>query len=85
MRVAVYSTKPYDRRFLDAANQTAGHELVFLEERLNPRTAVLQAGATAACIFVNDQCDDESLNRLALDGCRLLALRSAGFNHVDLR
>jgi D-lactate dehydrogenase len=85
MRVTVYSTKPYDRRFLGAVNQAGVHELVYLDERLNSRTAVLQAGAPAACVFVNDQCDAETLNRLVLDGCRLLALRSAGFNHVDLR
>jgi D-lactate dehydrogenase len=44
MKVAVFSTKPYDRRFLDAANATAGHELIYLEERLNSRSAPFAAG-----------------------------------------
>jgi D-lactate dehydrogenase len=85
MRVTVYSTKPYDRRFLEAANQAAAHELSFLEERLSVRTAALQGGAPAACVFVNDPCDAEVLEVLAGEGCRLLALRCAGFNNVDLR
>jgi D-lactate dehydrogenase len=85
VRVTIYSTKPYDRRFLGAANHAGDHELAYLEERLNSRTALLQAGAPAACVFVNDQCDAAALDALAYNGCTLLALRSAGFNHVDLR
>jgi D-lactate dehydrogenase len=85
MQLTVYSTKPYDRRFLHAANHAGAHELVYFDERLNSRTAVLQAGAPAACIFVNDQADAAALDALAQHGCTLLALRSAGFNHVDLR
>lgn len=85
MQVTVYSTKPYDRRFLEAANESAGHDLVFLEERLSHHTAVLQDGAPAACLFVNDQCDHAVIDALAERGCQLLALRSAGFNHVDLK
>jgi D-lactate dehydrogenase len=85
MRVTVYSSRPYDRRFLEAANREAGHELLFLEERLSVRTAALQGGAAAACVFVNDPCNAEVLTALAEGGCRLLALRCAGFNNVDLR
>jgi D-lactate dehydrogenase len=85
MKVTVFSTKPYDNRFLDAANQSAGHELVFFEERLNPHTALLQNAAPAACIFVNDQCNADVLDRLADQGCKLIALRAAGFNNVDLK
>ncbi|HEX8311163.1 MAG TPA: 2-hydroxyacid dehydrogenase [Chthoniobacteraceae bacterium] len=85
MKVAVFSTKPYDRRFLDAANAEAGHELIFIEERLNSRTAGFAAGAEAACIFVNDEADAGTLEILHRSGTRMLALRSAGFNHVDLK
>jgi D-lactate dehydrogenase len=84
MRVAVFSTKPYDERSLAAANTSFGHELEFLEPRLTPATAPLAAGFPAVCAFVNDQLNDAVLDVLAKGGTRLIALRSAGFNHVDL-
>lgn len=84
MRVSVFSTKPYDREFLSAANSADSHELEFLEPRLTPQTAKLASGAAAVCAFVNDDLGTEVLERLAADGVRLIALRSAGFNHVDL-
>jgi D-lactate dehydrogenase len=84
MQVTVFSTKPYDERFLRAANEQAGHELVFLEPRLSAATAPLAAGSDAVCAFVNDDLGAEVLTALARGGVRLVALRSAGFNHVDL-
>jgi D-lactate dehydrogenase len=84
MRVAVFSTKSYDRKFLQAANAAHGHELVFFEPRLSQETVALAAGFSAVCAFVNDQLDATVLEALAQQGTRLIALRSAGFNHVDL-
>ncbi|NJS10173.1 MAG: 2-hydroxyacid dehydrogenase [Microcoleus sp. CSU_2_2] len=84
MKVAVFSTKSYDRTFLEAANVDRRHDLVFFEPRLNLETSVLTAGFPAACVFVNDQLDGKTLAAIAQNGIRLLALRSAGFNHVDL-
>lgn len=84
MRITVFSTKPYDRDYLESANAERGHDLCFLESRLNEETAPLADGAAAVCIFVNDIASRPVLERLAADGTRLLALRSAGFNHVDL-
>jgi D-lactate dehydrogenase len=84
MKVTVFSTKSYDRQFLEAANQDKAHALVFIEARLNQHTAALAAGSEAICAFVNDQLDRETLIQLADGGCRLVALRSAGFNNVDL-
>ncbi len=84
MKVAVFSTKSYDRKFLEAANAEKAHELIFFEPRLNLETSVLAAGFPAACVFVNDQLDAKTLAAIAQQGVRLLALRSAGFNHVDL-
>lgn len=84
MKVAVFSTKSYDRRFLSAANAGAGHELQFIEARLSRETAGLAEGANAVCAFVNDLIDRETLGRLKGSGCRLVVLRSAGFNNVDL-
>ena len=84
MRVAVFSTHPFDREFLSTANQRHGHDLQFIEARLTPQTCVLAAGVPAVCVFVNDQLNQEVLTTLSRAGTRLLALRSAGFNHVDL-
>jgi len=84
MRIAVFSAHTFDRQFLEAANAGPGHDLLFLEARLTTRTAVLADGAPAVCLFVNDQANEEVLSLLARGGTRLLALRSAGFNHVDL-
>jgi D-lactate dehydrogenase len=84
MRVAVFSSKPYDVAFLTAANQARGHDLLFLEPRLAKETAALASGRPAICAFVNDQLDAEVLARLAAKGTRLIALRSAGYNNVDL-
>jgi D-lactate dehydrogenase len=84
MKVAVFSTKAYDRRFLEATNADRRHELVFFEARLTADTAVLATGFPAVCAFVNDQLDEKTLKALAEQETRLIALRSAGFNHVDL-
>jgi D-lactate dehydrogenase len=84
MRIAVFSTKAYDRYFLEAANGVYGHELVFYEPRLTHETVALAAGFPAVCVFINDQLDAETLQAIAKQGIRLVALRSAGFNNVDL-
>lgn len=84
MRVAIFSTKHYDRVFLETANATCGHELVFFEPRLTEETTLLAAQFPAVCVFVNDQLSAPVLTALAGQGTRLIALRSAGFNNVDL-
>src|SRR4051795_9050451 len=84
MHIAMYSTKPYDRRSFEAAN-AAGHDLRFLEPRLTAATAVLAHGAAAVCPFVNDDLGAPVLEALAAGGTRLVALRCAGFNNVDLK
>ncbi|MGF7147940.1 D-lactate dehydrogenase [Sphingomonas zeicaulis] len=85
MHVAIFGTKPYDRHFLTAANAAHGHDLTFFEPRLDPVTATLADGFPAVCAFVNDRLDASVLERLAEGGTRLVALRCAGFNNVDLR
>ncbi|HUE82459.1 MAG TPA: 2-hydroxyacid dehydrogenase [Pyrinomonadaceae bacterium] len=84
MRVAVFSTKTYDRTFLDAANLVSGHHLTFFEPRLTLETAPLAARFPAVCVFVNDQLTAEVIVALAKTGTQLIALRCAGFNNVDL-
>lgn len=84
MRICVFSTKPYDRTFLTEADAEARHELTFLEPRLSAETAKLAADADAVCIFVNDVADAKTLAILKEQGVKLIALRCAGFNNVDL-
>jgi D-lactate dehydrogenase len=79
----MYSTRSYDRASFEAA-APARLELRYLEDRLSPSTASLAQGAQAVCLFVNDDARAESLEILASIGVRHIALRSAGFNHVDL-
>jgi D-lactate dehydrogenase len=83
MRVAVFSTKRYDREYLGGAIGD-GHEVLYLEARLDVTTAGLAAGSDAVCVFVNDDASRPVLERLAAGGSRFLVLRSAGYNHVDL-
>ena len=82
MRVAVFSTQPYERPFLEAAAD--GHELAFFDARLSPATAGLAGGFDAVSVFVNDDVSAETLETLGGQGIRLVVTRSAGYNHVDL-
>ena len=84
MRTAIFSTKSYDREFLQRAADETGHELVFLEPRLTPHTTILARGFPAICSFVNDQLTAEVLQQLAGGGTKFVALRCAGYNQVDL-
>lgn len=84
MRVTVFGARSYDRQYLGAANADGAHELVFLDPDLDVHTAALAAGSDAVCVFVNDRLDAATLEILAGHGVRLVALRCAGFNNVDL-
>lgn len=84
MKVAVYSARSYDREFLDAANEGA-HELVYLDCALSAATAQLARCAKAVSLFANDHAEAEAIRTFAHLGVRLIALRAAGFNNVDLR
>lgn len=84
MKVAIFNTKSYDQKFLETANSNYGHELVFFEPRLTYDTTALASGFPAVCVFINDQLDHKTLQVLGLQGTKLIATRSAGFNHIDL-
>jgi D-lactate dehydrogenase len=84
MRVAFFSAHSFDRQFFNQANTNGAHAIVYFEPRLTAETCALAAGYPAVCAFVNDHLDSAVLERLAAGGTRLVALRSAGFNHVDL-
>ncbi len=84
MNIAVFSTKGYDRRFLETANQSHGHAIDYFEPRLTAQTMPLAEGYDVVCAFVNDHLTAEVLRHLAENGTKMIALRSAGFNNVDL-
>lgn len=84
MKVAVYSTKNYDLKYLSQVNERYGYELEFYDFQLTPRTAKTAEGCDAVCIFVNDDGGKEVLAALANLGVKMVALRCAGFDNVDL-
>ena len=84
MKIAFFGTKTYDKRSFSAVNKTFGHELTFFEPRLTPDTAALAADFPAVCVFINDDVGHETLSAIAATGTRLVALRCAGFNNVEL-
>lgn len=84
MKVTVFDTHTFDRDALEMANSGL-HDLNFLEVRLSEKTALLANGSAAVCCFANDKADAKSLEVLAGLGVKLIALRSAGYNHVDLK
>ncbi len=85
MKIAFFSTKSYDRQFFETTNINYNHELTFFDARLNHHNAQLATDFPAICMFVNDIADAKTLDILAASGTRLLALRAAGFNTVDLQ
>ncbi|KGT88884.1 lactate dehydrogenase [Erwinia typographi] len=84
MKLAVYSTKQYDRKYLEQVNKDYGFELEFFDFLLTERTAKTAEGCDGVCIFVNDDGSRAVLQALADLGIKFVALRCAGFNNVDL-
>lgn len=84
MKVAVFDTHKFDRDALTQANLLPAHDLRFIEARLTAATARLAEGCDCVCLFANDRADSRALDTLKSIGVRLVALRSAGFNHVDV-
>lgn len=82
MKIAVFSTYDYDKTFLDRFN--TGHELTYFAVPLNEQTVALTLEFEGICIFVNDQVNKTVLKRLHDNGVRLIVLRCAGFNNVDV-
>jgi D-lactate dehydrogenase len=84
VRIAFFDSRRYDRESFEGANDSFGYELTFFEARLDAQTAPLAAGFDVVCAFVNDHVDRPVLTTLRSGGVRLVALRSAGYNQVDL-
>jgi D-lactate dehydrogenase len=85
MKVAFFDTKPYDRPSFERYGAEAGIEFKFYEGKLSSDTVELANGADAVCVFVNDDVNAEVIDGLYERGVKLIALRSAGYNNVDVR
>ena len=84
-RIAVFDSKPYDRFFFDEENRKYGYDITYFEAKLRPRTVNVTAGFDAVCAFVNDELDAEVMEQLGKNGVRLVAMRCAGYNNVNLK
>lgn len=84
LRIAFYDTKAYDRQSFEP-HLDRDLYCTWLTPRLDPHTAELASGHQAVCVFVNDDLGGATLRRLSQVGVRLVALRCAGFNNVDLK
>jgi D-lactate dehydrogenase len=85
MKVAVFSTKSYDREFFKKYNQNKRHSFEYFEIALNDTTTNLTIGFEAVCVFVNDKLDKSTIQLLSKNGIKLITLRCAGFNNIDLQ
>lgn len=85
MKIAFFDTHLFEKNSFNEENKKAGHEIVYFETRLTEQSANLAAGFPCVCAFVNDRLNRNTLKTLATNGTKLIALRSAGFNHVDLK
>ncbi|UXP32917.1 2-hydroxyacid dehydrogenase [Reichenbachiella agarivorans] len=85
MKVAIFSTKPYDKTYLDKRNKTYNHQLTYYEHSLDWTIIDLIKGFDAVCVFVNDHINAAIVQRLSENGIKIIALRCAGFNNVDLK
>lgn len=85
MKIAVFSTKPYDQEYFEKYSSNNDYTFSFFETALNKTTANLSAGFDVICAFVNDKVDKDTIEVLANNGIRLIAMRCAGFNNVDIQ
>ena len=84
MKIVFFSSQPYDTVFFNRYNDALGFELVFLETQLTEQTVNLVDSADAVCVFVNDHVNAAVCSQLAAKKIKIIALRCAGFNNVDL-
>ena len=85
MKISVFDTHKYDQNALEKENEKYKFQINFLEARLTEQSALLAKGSDIVCCFVNDRLNAKTLKILKEMGVKLIALRSAGFNHVDLK
>ena len=85
LRIAFFDAKSYDIESFNAVNKDYNFDIRYYQERLSISTVPLAKGADVVCIFVNAECDAQVIDELINNGVRLIALRCAGFNNVDLK
>lgn len=85
IKIAFFDTKEYDKKLFDRYNENYGYDITYLESKLNSETAPLAKGFDVVCVFVNDVIDEKTINILKECGVKLIALRCAGFNNVDMK
>ena len=85
MRIAFFDTKPYDKPSFDKYGEKYGIDYKYYETKLNEDTVDLAQGYDGVCVFVNDTVNEVVIDRLAEMGVKVLALRCAGFNNVDMK
>lgn len=85
IKIAFFDTKEYDKKLFDEYNEKYGYDITYLESKLSAETAPLAKGYDAICIFVNDIVDKNVISILKNCGVKLIALRCAGFNNVDMK
>lgn len=83
--IAFFGTKPYDSASFNDINKEYHFDIRYFKGHLNRHNVVLTKGIDAVCIFVNDTADEEVINELVANGVKILALRAAGYNNVDLK
>lgn len=84
MQIALFSSKSYDVEYFEASSGAFNHSITHFETRLRARTVNLATGHDAVCVFVNDMLDRNTIGQLSDIGVKVIALRCAGFNNVDL-
>ncbi|HIS34736.1 MAG TPA: 2-hydroxyacid dehydrogenase [Candidatus Avirikenella pullistercoris] len=85
MKIAFFGTKPYDKESFETANARYKFDIHYHKSHLNTENAILTHGTETVCIFVNDDANADAIEIMAKNGVKLLALRCAGFNNVDLK
>lgn len=83
MKVAFFSSQPYDRDSFNCENEKYGYQLEYFDTHLGPHSLPLTDGFDAVCVFVNDKLNEEVLTGLARKRVKWIALRCAGFNQLD--
>ncbi|KLO24730.1 MULTISPECIES: 2-hydroxyacid dehydrogenase [unclassified Marinitoga] len=84
-KVAFFSAKKYDIEFFNRANEKYKYDIKYFESKLNEKTAILSKGFNVVCAFVNDDINVDVIKILKNNNVKLIALRSSGFNHVDIK
>ncbi len=85
LKVAFFDTKPYDEASFCEVNQLYGFDIIYFKGHLTMNTVPLTKGVDAVCIFVNDVANPQVIDQLVENGVKLIALRCAGYNNVDLK